>query len=180
MFVLDLLFIMMWDSTVHTCCHGDVMTWKHLSHSLPFMQGSTNHWWIPNIKDQYCWALVFSVLFAWTSWTGSEIVSESRRHDHVKSLTLKRRNSIATNTLDKPSLHKPLMWCHCSGISWLVYWYIYLSLGLNELRTSIHLGFSCRKLVPSLLVDQALRQMRLLGLLMDPRKRSVLKAWCIE
>ena len=66
---------------------GDVTTWKCFPHYWP-LEGF--HWWILLIKDQWCRALVLSLLLVWTScWKkqNNRVASDLGCHNtHVMSL----------------------------------------------------------------------------------------------
>ena len=48
--------------------HDDVIKWNHFCITCPLWEESTGHWWIPS-QIQWCGALMFSLICAWTKET---------------------------------------------------------------------------------------------------------------
>ena len=59
------------------CCHDDVINWKY----WPFVRGTTGHWVDSRHKGQWCGALMFSLICAWTNgWANNPDAGDLRRH----------------------------------------------------------------------------------------------------
>ena len=93
--------------------HDDVIKWKHFPRYWPFLRGShrspVNS---PHIKGHWRWALVFSLICAWTNgWTNNRDTGDSRRHcthydatvmDHAQPYWDRNRCRVRRLTLRKP------------------------------------------------------------------------------
>ena len=79
-FVSFLLMLYTWLS-LQELMHDDVIKWKHFPHYWPFVQGI--HWSPVNSphKDQWCRALMFSLIWAWINgWVNNREAGDLRRH----------------------------------------------------------------------------------------------------
>ena len=53
---------------------NDIMTWKHFLHYWSFVSRIRQWWWIPLTKDQYCRAIMSTLLLICTSsWTYGQV-----------------------------------------------------------------------------------------------------------
>ena len=68
--------------------HDDIIKWKHFSHYWPFVGGI--HWSLANSphKGQWCWALLFSLIYTWTNswvnnWDTGDLICHRTHYDVI-------------------------------------------------------------------------------------------------
>ena len=65
----------------HTCCHDDVIKWKHFPHYWPFVRGIHRSPVNSPHKDQWRGALMFSLICVWSNgWVNNCYAGDLRRH----------------------------------------------------------------------------------------------------
>ena len=108
--IMNPVFMMRW-WLGNTFCITGLLWWE-----------TNNHWWFLLTAGQWCWALMFTLILAWTNYCVEQtiwVVCDLRGHNtHINGLMQERRNSIADALELRLSCTKSSKWLHCNVQAW--------------------------------------------------------------